>query len=191
MPKAASVIRKSEARRTASQKRPYRPPAPLPQDLRDRVLELLRDGATMAEICTTRELTSYGRVYHTRTVDPQFDADVRAAQAIGAEAALAEAQELSRLAADSGNPDLMRVAESFSRVTTLYAEKIAPREFGQLVKLGNSDGSLLSMQVINFALPAAIPLTAQTVGKDGELADTPRARAITASFDELDPDQNG
>lgn len=174
----SNVLTSSREQRTAICKRPARPPSALDQATRDRVLELCREGATLSEVCTERKVTSYTRLYHTRTVDPAFDDDVRKALAMGAEAALSEAQEFSKSAAESGNPDLMRVAESFGRVSVLYAEKIAPREYGQLIKLGGADGGALSVQVVSYALPA--------VPKLEQLAVDPRTRAITADFQDIE-----
>jgi hypothetical protein len=98
----------------------------------------------------------------------------------GAEAAIAEAAEVGKAASNSGDPDLMRVAEAFNRCSVSYAEKMAPREFGQLVKLGNPDGGELQLKVISYAVPAieapAKRLTAE-----------PAVAAIAGKFDELDP----
>lgn len=183
-PKLDNVLATSRGQRDAMVKRPYRAPSPLDQALKDRVLELCREGATLSEVCTERQVTSYTRLYHTRTVDALFDDDVRKALAMGAEAALSEAQEFSKAAAESGNPDLMRVAESFGRVSVLYAEKIAPREYGQLIKLGGADGGALSLQVVSYALPAIVP-------QSGQLAVGSHARAITADFEDIEPNSDG
>lgn len=184
MAKKPNILSRAQDRRTAI-KRTQRLPSPLDAATRAHVLELVREGATLAEICTLRGVTSYTRLYHTRSIDPVFDAEVRAAATMGAETAISEAQELSKAAAQEGNPDLMRVAESFARVSMLYAEKIAPREFGQLVKLGNHDGGPLSLQVVNYAIAASTD--AAQLGKPQQLAVTPREGIADASFEELDP----
>lgn len=179
MAKKTNVLEASRAQRDQLVKRPYRAPSPLTEELRERVLELCREGATLSEVCTDRNVTSYTRLYHTRTVDPVFDEDVRKALAMGAEAALSEAQEFSKSAAASGDPDMMRVAESFGRVSVLYAEKIAPREYGQLIKLGNPEGGPLSLQVVSYAVPAI-------VGKSEQLAIASREGAVDASYEDVE-----
>jgi hypothetical protein len=58
--------------------------------------------------------------------------------------------------------------------------KTAPREFGQLVKLGNVYGEALELHVVNYAVPAV-------EGKALQAIDAPRTPAIEAQYDELDP----
>lgn len=179
MAKKQNVVTCGRDRRDAMLK--TRDELPLSAKQRDTVLKLLRNGATLSEVFTMRGLASYGSFYTTRANDPLFDDAVRQALAQGAEAAIAEAAEMSRRAAESANPDDMRVAEAFHRCALSYAEKAAPREYGQLIKLGNPDGGALSLSVVTYALPAI-------VGKDQQLLDTPRARdAIEAQYEELDP----
>jgi hypothetical protein len=99
----------------------------------------------------------------------------------GAEAAIAEAAEVGKAASTSGDPDLMRIAEAFHRCALAYAEKTAPREYGQLIKLGNPEGGPLTLHVVNYAMPAVeskLPLKA---------IDAPSTPAIEAHYGELDP----
>jgi hypothetical protein len=70
----------------------------------------------------------------------------------------------------------MRMAEAFHRCALSYAEKVAPREYGQLIKFSNPESG-----VVNYAVPAVQskpPLKA---------IDAPSTPAIEAHFDELDP----
>lgn len=189
MAKKQTVLAKSSASRDAimKKKRPQRLPTPLDAETREIILMLLREGATLAEICTNRKVTSYTRFYYTRRDDADFDAEVRAAAVMGAETAIAEAQEFSKAAAGSGNPDLMRVAEAFARISTSYAEKIAPREFGQLVKLGGADGGALTVQTVNFAPVDGGKLPGEIVGKFEQLANGSRVRDDSAEQADLDP----
>jgi len=93
----------------------------------------------------------------------------------GAEAAIAEASELTKQASENGDHDLMRIAEAFHRCAVSYAEKTAPREFGQLVKLSNPDGEAIEVRVMNYE------------AKVLEATNAPQAPAIEAQVDELDP----
>lgn len=190
MAKKKSVLAYSSAGRDAlmKKKRPQRLPTPLDAETRELILMLLREGATLAEICTNRKVTSYTRFYCTRKADAEFDAEVRDAAVMGAETAIAEAQEFSKAAAETGNPDLMRVAEAFARISTSYAEKIAPKEFGQLVKLGGADGGAITVQTINFAPVDGGKLQGEIVGKFEQLAVASRARDDNAEQAPLDPD---
>lgn len=152
--KKTTVIEDAKTRRDAILKPKWRKPDPLTAKQRDVILALITEGATLSEIFTIRGIASYGAFYATRVDDDVFDALVRTALAQGAEAGIAEASEFSRIASATGNPDDMRIAESFHRCAVSYAEKAAPKEFGQLVKLGNHDGGPLNVSVVNFALPA-------------------------------------
>lgn len=170
-------VKRAQQRRDAVLKRGGMPAA-MTAKQRETILQLLEEGATLSEIFTIRGICGYGTFYRARQADPAFDTSIRAALAQGAEAAIAEAAELSRKAADSNNPDEMRVAEAFHRCAMQYAEKCAPREYGQLLKLGSHDGGPLSLSVVSYA----VPLIASDVPKVGQL-DAPNARdAIDAEF---------
>jgi hypothetical protein len=118
--------------------------------------------------------------YATRNADAEFDETVREAMAQGAEAGIAEAVELGKAASISGDPDLMRIAEAFHRCAVSYAEKTAPRQYGQLVKLANPEGGPIEIQVVNYALPAVEKKALQAIN-------APATPAIEAQFDEIDP----
>jgi len=155
-------------------------PAAMTAKQRETILQLLEEGATLSEIFTMRGVCGLGTFYRARHADPVFDAEVRRCLAQGAEAAIAEAAELSRKAADSNNPDEMRIAEAFHRCALAYAEKCAPKEYGQLLKLGSSDGGPLSLSVVSYAVPSLVA----DVPKALQL-EMPRTRdAIDADFSE-------
>lgn len=176
--KKTSVARARE-RRDAMLKRKAQDAPTLSDAQRKTILRLIAEGATLSEVFTIRGIASYGSFFAARVADQVYDDDVRRALAQGAEAAIAEAAELSRAAADSANPDDMRVAEAFHRCALSYAEKAAPREYGQLIKLGGVDGGALSIAVVNYALPAP------AVGKSLQSSDPSHARAIPADFDDI------
>jgi hypothetical protein len=179
MAKTQSVVAKARQRRDQLLKSRSHDNKPLSEEQRGAVLKLLRNGATLSEIFTMRGIASYGCFYATRTADQVFDDDVRKALAQGAEAAIAEAAELSRSAVETDNPDMMRIAEAFHRCALSYAEKAAPREYGQLIKLGGHDGGALSLSVVTYALPIVD-------GKFQELPDGSRARLISGEAEPLD-----
>jgi hypothetical protein len=59
-------------------------------------------------------------------------------------------------------------------------ENRAPREYGQLIKLGNPDGGPLSLHVVTYAVPAV-------ESKPLKPIDAPSTPAIEAQYGELDP----
>lgn len=178
--KTKSVITQSRERRDAIVKRGGRKPQLLDEAQRATILTLLSEGATLAEIFTIRGITSYSDFYTTRNADADFDAVVRGAMAQGAEAAIAEAAEVGKAASNSGDADLMRIAEAFHRCAVSYAEKTAPREYGQLIKLSNPDGGALTLHVVNYAVPAVESKPLQAI-------EAPGTPAIEAQYNELDP----
>jgi hypothetical protein len=93
--------------------------------------------------------------------------------------------ELSKSATNSSDPDLMRIAEAFHRCAVGYAEKVAPREFGQLVKVGGVDGGALQVQVVSYAVPA---LEAQF---RPAIDAPPKTPAIEVKVGEVDPQGDG
>ena len=129
---------------------------------------------------TLREIGSYSDFYATRSADLAFDAAIRQATAQGAEAAISEAAEFSRQAAKGNDPDLVKIAEAFHRCTVSYAEKMAPREFGQFVKLANPDGGALELQVVNYAVPVVDAKPLQSI-------EAPGGKAIEAKYDDVAP----
>ena len=119
------------------------------------VIRLLEEGATLVEIARYDGMPSVGAVYSQQYADPAFDEAVRAARASAATTALEEAQHELREALESGDPDRMRVASAYHAGTVEYAAKIAPKEYGQLVKLAGADGGALSIQVVSYAIEQA------------------------------------
>lgn len=174
---SVNPVKRAQQRRDAVLKRGG-VPAAMTAKQRETILQLLEEGATLSEIFTMRGICGLGTFYRARHADAVFDAEVRRCLAQGAEAAIAEAAELSRKAADSNNPDEMRIAEAFHRCALAYAEKCAPKEYGQLLKLGSTDGGPLSLSVVTYAMP----LLASAVPKDGQMLAAPRAEPIDADF---------
>jgi hypothetical protein len=91
--------------------------------------------------------------------------------------------ELSKSATNSSDPDLMRIAEAFHRCAVGYAEKVAPREFDQLVKVGGVDGGALQVQVVSYAVPALEAQFLPAIDAPHE----PKAPVIETKYDEPDP----
>lgn len=145
-----TLIATERARRKRNASKPEQEKVISPS-LKVRVVALLEEGATITEMFRTAGMPSVRSFWRARESDPDFDNACRMAQVRGAEIKLALAMENAEREAESRDPDRARVAQSLCAVTTTYAEKIAPKEFGQLVKLGGDPNAPLAVQVINYS----------------------------------------
>lgn len=114
------------------------------------VIRLLEEGATLVEIAALEGMPSASSVYREARENPQFADAVQAARAACAATAIEEAQAELREAAAGNDTDRMSIANAYQRGTLEYAAKIAPREFGQLVKLAGADGGALTVNLVNY-----------------------------------------
>lgn len=135
-----------------------------------RIIYMLEAGATITEIARTQGLPSLHAINDERRRDPEFDAAIRTARVVGLEIKLDLCAEHAEREAESRDPDRMRVAQMLSTVMTTYAEKIAPKEYGQLVKLGGGDGGPLAVTVINYAAVNGGALTPVDDDNPGRIA---------------------
>lgn len=158
----------------------------LPDETKDLIIEAVAEGAMITELVERNVLPSYHHLWNECKRDTIFDAEYKAAQAKGARLLMNAANEHAQEMLESGDVDQMRCAESFMRVTETFVEKIAPKEFGQLVKLGSDPDAPLAVQVINYALPAVVPL--QVIDTEARAIPTneatPRARGETLGGNE-------
>lgn len=116
------------------------------------VLRMVNEGSTLLEVVRRDGIGSYGAVWAAVDADPEFAAALHKASAKGAAALLEEAQQLAADAADAGDQDAIRAADMYMRCTQSFVEKVAPREYGQLVKLaGDAAQSAITVQVVSFA----------------------------------------
>lgn len=111
-----------------------------------RVLALVAAGATITEVCSRVGFTTTVPLWRACDADEKFRNALREAQARGAASLLAEAHDNAREAAMSGDADEMRIADMYSRTATAFAEKMAPKEYGSLVKIAG-DAELAAVQV--------------------------------------------
>lgn len=115
-------------------------------DMKARVLALVAAGATITEVCSRVGFTTPVPVWRACDADDKFRNSLREAQARGAATILAEAHDNARDAAIGDDPDKMRIADMYSRTATAFAEKMAPKEYGSLVKIAG-DAELAAVQV--------------------------------------------
>lgn len=130
-------------------------------DIRAHVIQLFRDGATSTEIDASPFMPSVDAQANECKRNPEFAVAVQEARAIGAKAMLDEANDLARQVAVADeygdiNVDNVRAAESYARTISGFVEKVAPREYGPLLKLGaDADaGAMPIIQIVSFAKDA-------------------------------------
>lgn len=129
-------------------------------EIRAEILRLLKEGCTTSEICHLPGYPSRAVLFDWLQADPAFRAEYEAAKVAAAEAVLDEALDRGR---DAGVPvdahgkqDLgrMKVAQAFANIATAYAAAIAPRQYGQLVKVGAEAGAGgITIQVVQYEQP--------------------------------------
>ncbi len=146
------------------------------------VVRLIEEGATLVEVAALSGMPSVSTIYRESFQNEPFAQAMRSARAAAATTFIEEAQDNLRIAASSKDTDAMVIASAYHRGSLEYAAKIAPKEFGQLVKIAGADGGALTIQTINYSA---------TIGNDGE-SSAPLARAtplqVQAAQTEESPD---
>lgn len=157
-----TVISRRIAERLESLNKQAMPHA-ISDECKAKLIELVQHGATLTEIETLRGMPRANYVWQECKRDPAFGQALQEARVIAAANVLEEAQHHLRDAVESNDPDVMRIASDYARASTAYAEKIAPKEFGQLVKHAGADGGALTVNVVQYAIeaPAVIGGTLQ------------------------------
>jgi hypothetical protein len=132
------------------------------EDQKLTIITALSEGAILTEITAIKGMPRASAVWRECERDPTFGDAVRQARVAGAHAILDEAQHNLREAADSGDTDRMRIASLYSQASTAYVEKIAPKEYGPLVKHAGADGGSILVQVVDYAAVEAGALTVES-----------------------------
>jgi hypothetical protein len=154
-----------------------------------RVIGLFEEGMTITELFRTLGMPNGASYWRACDADPAFATLAKQAQARGAAVKMALAQENAEREAESRDPDRARVAQSLCAVTMTYAEKIAPKEFGQLVKLG-SDGSMpFAVHVINYGTLEGGALTQADSTNDASIARGKAKEIASPLWDDADAAQ--
>jgi hypothetical protein len=127
-------------------------------ELKAEICRLLSEGATTREVCDLPSMPARKTLFEWLSADHEFRAHYEEAKVLAAQVIVDEAMDYAREAVESGSGSdhtRARIAESFANVAIKYAEKVAPRQFGQLVKLGNSEGDGPAViQLVNYATQA-------------------------------------
>jgi hypothetical protein len=138
------------------------------------VVALISRGATLTEIAAMEGMPSESTIFRATRNDEQFAQDMSEARAMSATVNIDEAQHQLRESLETGDSDAVAMASQYHKATHEYAAKIAPREYGQLVKIAGADGGALTVQVVDYgtgnraisteasrATQTALPLQAQ------------------------------
>lgn len=126
------------------------------------IIALVEHGATLVEIERMIDMPSASTIWRECSRDQPFAEALRLARVVGAATILDEAQDQLRQALETNDPETMRVAADYAKGSTVYAEKIAPKEFGQLVKHAGIDGGAMVVQTIQYSQAESRSLDAES-----------------------------
>lgn len=139
--------------------------------LLDEIVRLLKEGCTTREICDMAHMPSRATLFDWLQKDQDFRAKYEQAKIECAYAIIDDAADYVRTAVETDEtPDHARVraAEVYSKAAGNYAAAVAPRQLGQLVKLG-ADGEMGGLQVVITNYVQEIP--ARSAGNGSGQAD--------------------
>lgn len=126
-------------------------------------LDALKDGLGVK---AARERVNVPRsaVVNTCAANPEFAALCDEAKATRAAALLELAETATIDAATSDSTAKASIAKSLTAAAAQLAEKLAPREYGQLVKLGaDPDSGPAIVHVVSYARPLEVPSAPEPV----------------------------
>lgn len=141
--------------------------------LKAEIIRLIKAGCTATEVCQRADMPSSPTLYDWKRSDAVFAGELEAAMIESARVILEDAADMVREAAepvmeiatgeggeDAGTIGRMQVETSLARARTAaimfevakgYAEKVAPRQFGQLVKMaGVGEDGAITLNIVNY-----------------------------------------
>ena len=116
-----------------------------------RFLALMRAGEWPTDICDDTSMPPYSAFRQAMAEDETFAADFEEAFRVMADQSLCDASKFARESAETGNVDLMRIADIYAKSLNSALEKLAPRDYGALIKHAGAEGGPLQVQVISYA----------------------------------------
>lgn len=122
------------------------------------ICDLLEAGCTMREVCSLPDMPSEPAFRRATRDGSKYQTRIETARARGADAILDDARDLieaMKLAwIDETDPDTSRVLTSGSlaihKIAMEQARLLAPKKFGDLIKMADADGNALSVTVMTF-----------------------------------------
>lgn len=121
------------------------------------ITELIKDGATFSEIADLSGMPSRVAIWDELARDDAWRVEMDKARLAGAMSELDTSHAHLKDAAEKDDIDAIRAAAVYAEQTRAYVEKIAPREFGALVKLAGADGGALTVQVMDYGQSKRLP----------------------------------
>lgn len=123
---------------------------------KERLLAWLYSGRSVASFLRGNpDAPSYSAFQNARNLDPEFGKQWEAARVAGLEALIDEAGDYAF--ACRGDKALAIAADRYSNTVQRIAEKLAPKQFGPMLKHAGHDGEALSVSVVSYKeAPAAI-----------------------------------
>jgi uncharacterized membrane protein len=123
----------------------------LTADQENYVIEMLAMGATVGEIAAIRNNPSIPDILDHIRKDAPFSHRARQARAEGAAVMLEDAADMLNRAAETGRDDHIKAAAMYHNAVIAHVAKVAPREFGPLLKIaGDAEQDKLSVSIVRF-----------------------------------------
>jgi hypothetical protein len=120
--------------------------------LRAEIVRQLIEGATTREVCEQEGFPSRSELFRELRQNENFANAYSEAKVEAPGAILDIAMDYATDASGDTDGERMRMAESYSRVAHAHAAAIAPKKYGQLLKVGNADGDgPLVVEIVSFA----------------------------------------
>jgi hypothetical protein len=148
-----SVLKQRKKRLADLAARVGKQEGPVSAELKATIVRMVSEGATLTYICELPDMPCRASIYRARDTDKDFDAAMRAAMVKHAETLMDMSAEYTADAIEHADLDMSKRADILHRITTSRAEKLAPREYGVMVKHADADGGKLTVAVINYATP--------------------------------------
>jgi uncharacterized membrane protein len=124
---------------------------PLTSAQEDYVIEMLAMGATVGEIAAIRNNPDIADILDHIRKNAPFSQRARQARAEGAAVMLEDAADMLSRAAETGRDDHIKAAAMYHGAVVAHVAKVAPREFGPLLKIaGDAEQDKLSVNIMRF-----------------------------------------
>jgi hypothetical protein len=148
---------------------PRRKSPPNTPELRESILDLLRQGATMTEICAREDMPPLASLFEWRRKDDAFQAAFQAAMVDHAETLISDAMDQNIIAVDEAHdcepvngapvksshvfePARAKAADQYLQAALKYAGAMAPAKFGTLLKVSDAQiGNGLQISITSYA----------------------------------------
>ncbi len=125
-------------------------PHRLNEQQRVTLLAMISEGATLTAVCRMDGMPALKDIYYECDCDPEFAQNLKNARKLQATSRIDRAQDMLDEACETNDTDRMRGARIYTEQAIKYAEKIAPQEYGALVKVAGADGGAIQLTIMNY-----------------------------------------